>query len=934
MNLIKNMFLSKYNFKGTWREYQAKVLDELNIHLKDKKINIVAAPGSGKTILGLEIVRRLDENVLILAPTITIKNQRVQRFTDMFLPKGENVDWISKDIYNLSRFNVVTYQALHYALNKTFIKEEEIDLEEEEEDYDETEKKIKTDSIDYDLIKELKNKKIKTIVLDEAHHLRAQWWKSLKYTLDNLEDIAVVSLTATPPYDVEENERKRYEEVCGTIDAEISTPELVATGDLCPHQDYLMFSYVTKAEQHEINTIKKGVQDFMTNLKKNEKFIDMLKNNKIINNWESKENEEIILSNVEYYWSIIIFLNSVGVQIDRKFVKFLTDQIFIPFFEKQWAEILLKNVLFDHKKDYESYSDVLNDIKSQLNKIGCIERSNIFLKDIKKVRNLLAGSTAKIDSIGQIARAEYKSMWDELRLVILADYIRQEYLNNDSDSVYKLGVVPIFKHLLSQKICDNIAVMTGKLKIIPKTLIPRLDEKLNNLQLNSKNIFKNLNIDDRFVIVKASKKVEDIIVRLVTESMEDKKINIMVWSVALLWEWWDAPCVNSLILSSFVGSFMLSNQMRGRAIRANKNMPNKTANIRHLASFSEISNNKISGKNYDFSDYYALERRFKSFVGIWNNEYVIQNGISRLGMNNIVDIATNIYTANNYFIQLSQKRDIISQRWKTILEKFVGTDIKMINEIWTNSKIKSNVFVTIDITKFLMYIILINTFFLAMLLKTGSLDTIQLIIISVANTLTAIYYLIKIIRHTNPKKMMQEIWDAVLHTMIRTKKIKTNPLFVSVNTNKIKIDDARSRTKINLDYLYENIGRNNITGSSCYTTSLQGASVYENNLYTQCIKEIYSKVLDNRYLICVWKKNFLSGKTYFNVPSIFDNDKKTARIFAEEWNKCVIKGTLIYTRNTEGRKILLRSRRNSLDNTSTFFDTMSASNYKLKDKRK
>jgi hypothetical protein len=92
--------------------------------------------------------------------------------------------------------------------------------------------------------------------------------------------------------------------------------------------------------------------------------------------------------------------------------------------------------------------------------------------------------------------------------------------------------------------------------------------------------------------------------------------------------------------------------------------------------------------------------------------------------------------------------------------------------------------------------------------------------------------------------------------------------------------------------------------------------------------------LDNRYLICVWKKNFLSGKTYFNVPSIFDNDKKTARIFAEEWNKCVIKGTLIYTRNTEGRKILLRSRRNSLDNTSTFFDTMSASNYKLKDKRK
>jgi hypothetical protein len=70
--------------------------------------------------------------------------------------------------------------------------------------------------------------------------------------------------------------------------------------------------------------------------------------------------------------------------------------------------------------------------------------------------------------------------------------------------------------------------MTGKLKIIPKTLIPRLEDKLNNLQLSSKNIFKKLDIDDRFVVIKASKKVESIVVRLVTESMEDKKINIMI----------------------------------------------------------------------------------------------------------------------------------------------------------------------------------------------------------------------------------------------------------------------------------------------------------------------------------------------------------------------------------------------------------------------
>ena len=51
---------------------------------------------------------------------------------------------------------------------------------------------------------------------------------------------------------------------------------------------------------------------------------------------------------------------------------------------------------------------------------------------------------------------------------------------------------------------------------------------------------------------------------------------------ALLGEGWDAPCINTLVLASSVGSFMLSNQMRGRAIRVDSAQPQKTANIWHL----------------------------------------------------------------------------------------------------------------------------------------------------------------------------------------------------------------------------------------------------------------------------------------------------------------------------------------------------------------
>lgn len=37
-------------------------------------------------------------------------------------------------------------------------------------------------------------------------------------------------------------------DLCGSIDEEIFTPELVMEGSLCPHQDYVYFNYPTKEE--------------------------------------------------------------------------------------------------------------------------------------------------------------------------------------------------------------------------------------------------------------------------------------------------------------------------------------------------------------------------------------------------------------------------------------------------------------------------------------------------------------------------------------------------------------------------------------------------------------------------------------------------------------------------------------------------------------
>ncbi|WP_054859228.1 DEAD/DEAH box helicase family protein [Gracilibacillus sp. JCM 18860] len=82
-----NKFPDDINFCFPWRSYQGEVLNNLDEHLANRHLHLVAPPGSGKTVLGLEVMRRLNKATLIIAPTIAIRNQWADRFTELFLQK-------------------------------------------------------------------------------------------------------------------------------------------------------------------------------------------------------------------------------------------------------------------------------------------------------------------------------------------------------------------------------------------------------------------------------------------------------------------------------------------------------------------------------------------------------------------------------------------------------------------------------------------------------------------------------------------------------------------------------------------------------------------------------------------------------------------------------------------------------------------------------
>ena len=172
-------------FNATWRDYQARVLDELDQHFDDQRLHVVAAPGAGKTVLGLEIIRRLGRPALVFSPTIAIRDQWEQRLVPLFLDAPPPAATISRDLGNPAELTLTTYQALD-----SLRRAEEIEP----------------------LISKLNAQGPLTLVLDEAHHLRREWWKCLTELAHRLEDVRLVALTATPPYDATFAEWSRYEE--------------------------------------------------------------------------------------------------------------------------------------------------------------------------------------------------------------------------------------------------------------------------------------------------------------------------------------------------------------------------------------------------------------------------------------------------------------------------------------------------------------------------------------------------------------------------------------------------------------------------------------------------------------------------------------------------------------------------------------------------
>ncbi len=311
---------------------------------------------------------------------------------------------------------------------------------------------------------------VRTLVVDEAHHLRAEWWKSLMAARAALDGPIVVALTATPPYDVPPAEWERYKDLCGPIDAEISVPELVRAGDLCPHQDYVHVSIPTEEEARRIRGFRRDVEEFRRWLCADEGFVAALQ----AHPWVAspRAHMEEFLGEPEYASSMVVFLTGATGSPPAALLRVMgLPRRKVPALDLEWLEVLLTGVLYADRGRFGEHEEVMAEVQRRLSRVGAIERRKVRLRNTRQIARTLALSLSKVRSIDTILELEHSVLGDDLRMVVLTDYIRKADLPHGPDDVKpirRMGVVPIFEHLRRQGHAGvRLGVLSGSLVIVP-----------------------------------------------------------------------------------------------------------------------------------------------------------------------------------------------------------------------------------------------------------------------------------------------------------------------------------------------------------------------------------------------------------------------------------------------------------------------------------
>ena len=346
---------------------------------------------------------------------------------------------------------------------------------------------------------------------------------------------------------------------------------------------------------------------------------------------------------------------------------------------------------------------------------------------------------------------------------------------------------------------------------------------------------------------------------------------------------------------------MLSNQMRGRAIRIDKNNPDKISNIWHLASvkipkagdLSYLQNVATSNDTELFQaglyDIECLTKRFEGFEApSYFGQHEISNGIERVfpdsDLNNVMVSGEKVFTKlNSKTMKLAADRQQTKKLWDEALYLGYGQGYNRLS-VGVDTPMLTAKNLTYDGYNALMEAILYE--FIAILFCIQIRHTYGLYLMGIVTVVFLIILVnlgLKYLRTGSVEGVMKQIAIVHIETLSALDLLKTS---------------------------LKNVGFKTFTSVSVFL-SCNNLSTEENNLLINSMREFLDPIENPRYLLVRHEKfmNIIRQTDYFAVPAIFSSRRKDVDIFAALWQKYIGPCEIVYTRNYEGRKLLLKARK-------------------------
>jgi hypothetical protein len=545
--------------------------------------------------------------------------------------------------------------------------------------------------------------------------------------------------------------------------------------------------------------------------------------------------------------------------------------------------VLVQQYLFGNtwapSEEREAHRDAL---ARRLRAARLLWRRELRLLASRPVKTALSLTRTKIDACVAVHELERRLRGDSLRQVILTDFIRDEGLADAEAEAVDLGAWPVFEAMANAAEGDEagrIGLLTGRVALLHGD---RLDELRVALGGDAGALdAKPLERCPGFMRVRAGS--GNRLVRAFTQLLIAGRLRVLVGTRALLGEGWDAPAVNSLVLASYVGTYMLTNQMRGRAIRVDPAQPDKAASIWHLVA---VDTSTEAGR----ADLDDLRGRFRTFVGLCANRPVVESGLARLDLPEL-DGPERLRELNEIMAERVARHGTLGERWSQAIA--VSEEKRILPSVRVATPPQARPFLLTNTLKHLLWVAT-STFtgIFSWIVQSARPDSGRamlwvLIVAAVVATVVSLPKFVKalvlLIRHLPVDGSVRQIALALRDALCEADLLKTGRQDLAV-----KVTQLEDR--------------------SC-SIALAGGTFHECALFADSLEELLGAIENPRYLLTRPGTGWWRWRVdYHAVPSVLGGKKEKAVLMHMAWRRRLGPAKLIYTRTAEGRAVLLKAR--------------------------